>query len=90
MLWFVGRGYRRCDPRQPVDSGFVGIDLTRESTSDPTTLLKFRRLQEKHNLTHMICDEIDLHLADKCLVMRVLRIVDKKLRNAVKRSASPK
>ena len=31
--------------------GFVGIDLNRESAPDATTLLKFRRLLETHELT---------------------------------------
>jgi IS5 family transposase len=31
--------------------GFVRIDLTHESAPDATTLLKFRRLLEQHNLT---------------------------------------
>ena len=43
--------------------GFVGIDLTHESAPDATTLLKFRRLLEKHNLTRRIFDEINGHLA---------------------------
>jgi IS5 family transposase len=50
--------------------GFVGIDLTLESVPDATTLLKFRRLLEKHNLTRRIFDEINVHLASKGLMMR--------------------
>jgi hypothetical protein len=42
--------------------GFVGIDLTHISAPDATTLLKFRRLLEKHNLTRRIFDEINAHL----------------------------
>ena len=34
--------------------GFVGIDLTRESAPDATTLLKLRRLLETHQLTEGI------------------------------------
>lgn len=45
--------------------GFVGIDLTHESAPDATTLLKFRRLLEKHNLTRRIFDEINGRLASK-------------------------
>jgi IS5 family transposase len=56
--------------------GFVGIDLTHESAPDATTLLKFRRLLEKHNLTRRIFDEINGHLAGKGLVMREGTIVD--------------
>ena len=56
--------------------GFVGVDLTHESAPDATTLLKFRRLLEKHNLTRRIFDEINVHLASKGLVMREGTIVD--------------
>jgi len=56
--------------------GFVGIDLTHESAPDATTLLKFRRLLEKHNLTRRIFDEINAHLGSKGLMMREGTIVD--------------
>jgi IS5 family transposase len=56
--------------------GFVGIELTHESAPDATTLLKFRRLLEKHNLTRRIFDEINVHLASKGLVMREGTIMD--------------
>src|SRR5690348_664619 len=39
---------------------FVGIDLARESVPDATTLLKFRRLLEKHGLTKRLFDEINV------------------------------
>jgi len=55
---------------------FVGIDLTHESAPDATTLLKFRRLLEEHNLTRRIFDEIKGHLANKGLTMREGTIVD--------------
>jgi IS5 family transposase len=45
--------------------GFVGIDLNRESAPDATTLLKFRRLLEKNDLTRKIFDTINGHLAAK-------------------------
>jgi transposase, IS5 family len=56
--------------------GFVGIDLTHESAPDATTLLKFRRLLEKHQLTERIFNEINGHLASKGLMMREGTIVD--------------
>src|SRR5471030_339452 len=55
---------------------FVGIDLTHESAPDATTLLKFRRLLEKHKLTERIFNEINAHLASKGLMMREGTIVD--------------
>jgi len=44
---------------------FVGMDLGRESAPDATTLLKFRRLLEKHKLTASIFETINQHLASK-------------------------
>ncbi|AYH45088.1 IS5 family transposase [Azoarcus sp. DN11] len=55
---------------------FVGIDLARESAPDATTLLKFRRLLETHELTRKIFDTINAHLAQKGLMMREGMIVD--------------
>lgn len=43
---------------------------------DATTLLKFRRLREQHDLTRRIFDEIKGHLANKGLTMREGTIVD--------------
>jgi IS5 family transposase len=47
---------------------FVGMDLGRESAPDATTLLKFRRLLEKHKLTASIFETINKHLASKGFV----------------------
>lgn len=55
---------------------FVGIDLSRESAPDATTLLKFRHLLEAKELTRKIFDTINGHLADKGLMMREGTIVD--------------
>ena len=55
---------------------FVGIDLNRESAPDATTLLKFRRLLETHELTRKIFEAINGHLATQGLMMREGTIVD--------------
>ena len=55
---------------------FVGVDLSRESAPDATTLLKFRRLLEKHQLTERIFAAIDAHLADKGLMLREGTVID--------------
>jgi IS5 family transposase len=55
---------------------FVGIDLNREAAPDATTLLKFRRLLEAHQLTESIFDTINAHLAEKDLFLREGTIVD--------------
>jgi len=55
---------------------FVGIDLTHESAPDATTLLKFRRLLEKHDLTRQMLVVINEQLAAKGLILREGTIVD--------------
>ena len=55
---------------------FVGIDLSRETAPDATTLLKFRRLLETHQLTESIFNTINAPLAEKGLLMREGTIVD--------------
>jgi len=55
---------------------FVRIDLAREAAPDATTLLKFRRLLETHQLTESIFNTINAHLAEKGLLLREGTIVD--------------
>ncbi len=55
---------------------FVGIDLNVEAVPDATTLLKFRRILERHALTQKILEEVNAHLAKHHLLMREGTIVD--------------
>ena len=55
---------------------FVGIDLNREAAPDATTLLRFRRLLEQHDLTRGIFDAINSHLAEQGLMLKEGTIVD--------------
>lgn len=55
---------------------FVGIDLSREGAPDATTLLKFRRLLETHNLTERIFGLINDMLTKNGLLLREGTIVD--------------
>jgi IS5 family transposase len=55
---------------------FVGIDLAREQVPDATTLLKFRRLLEQHELTKAIFDKVNAHLGERGLLMREGTLVD--------------
>jgi len=55
---------------------FVGIDLARESVPDATTLLKFRRLLEKHALTAKLFEGINADLAERGLLLREGTMVD--------------
>jgi IS5 family transposase len=43
----------------------VGIDLSRESVPDATTVLKFRRLLLDNDLTKALFKEINAHLAEQ-------------------------
>lgn len=55
---------------------FVGVDLSQESAPDATTLLKFRRLLEKHALTAAMFDEVKAVLSERGLLMREGTMVD--------------
>ncbi|CAD5373601.1 transposase [Rubrivivax sp. A210] len=55
---------------------FIGIDLGQESVPDATTLLKFRRLLEQHDLTAAILAEVNAHLSERGLLMRQGTVVD--------------
>ncbi len=52
------------------------MDLSRESVPDATTLLKFRRLLNENDLTRALFAEINAHLREQGLLMRVGTIVD--------------
>ena len=55
---------------------FVGIDLGRERVPDGTTLLKFRRLLEKHKLGAALFAEVGQVLQDKGMKVGTGTIVD--------------
>ncbi|MFN7571001.1 MAG: IS5 family transposase [Betaproteobacteria bacterium] len=55
---------------------FVGIDLGRELAPDATTLLKFRRLLEEHELTARLFERINAHLSERGLLLRAGTMVD--------------
>jgi IS5 family transposase len=56
--------------------GFIRIDLSREAAPDATTLLKFRRLLEEHELTERIFTAINALLAVKGLMLKEGTVVD--------------
>lgn len=55
---------------------FAGIDLSVEAVPDATTLLQFRHLLERHELTKRIFEEVGALLAQKKLTLREGTIVD--------------
>ena len=56
--------------------GFVGIDLGRERVPDATTLLKFRRMLEKHKLGEALFAKVGQVLQDQGLKVGAGTIVD--------------
>ena len=61
---------------------FVGIDLSVEDAPDATTILKFRRLLEQHQLTAVLLSEVNAHLSERGLLMREGSMVDATIINA--------
>src|SRR5271169_4377123 len=55
---------------------FAGIDLSVEQVPDATTLLKFRRLLEKYDLTKGILQEVNVHLGERHLLLREGTLID--------------
>jgi IS5 family transposase len=55
---------------------FLGIDLSQQDVPDATTLLKFRRLLEAHELTEQIFAQINAHLSERGLLLRKGTMVD--------------
>lgn len=55
---------------------FVGIDLGCEAVPDATTLLKFRRLLEKHNLNEQLFAEVGRILQGSGMTLKTGTIVD--------------
>lgn len=60
----------------PALRRFVGIDLGRERVPDGTTLLKFRRLLERHELGGALFEKVGKVLQDRGLTLGVGTIVD--------------
>jgi IS5 family transposase len=55
---------------------FVGVELGEEAIPDETTILRFRHLLEKHELTKAIFEEIRGFLEGKSLLLKTGTIVD--------------
>lgn len=57
-------------------SRFIGIEPAHEAVPDATTLLKFRRLLEQHQLTARLFEALNAHLAERGLLLREGTLVD--------------
>lgn len=55
---------------------FLGIDLSRQDVPDATTLLKFRRLLEAHQLTEKMFAQVNEHLSERGLLLKKGTMMD--------------
>ena len=55
---------------------FAGIELGEDAVPDESTILQFRRLLERHNLTAAIFETINRYLTDRGLLLRQGALVD--------------
>lgn len=55
---------------------FARLDLVDDALPDETTILKFRRLLEKHDLAGKLLEAVNAHLGQKGLLLRQGTIVD--------------
>ena len=60
----------------PVLRRFAGVDLGRAAAPDETTILRFRRLLEQHELCRQILDTVNHYLASRGLRIATGTIVD--------------
>lgn len=60
----------------PLLRQFAGISLDFEGAPDETTILKFRHLLEKHELSKALFDEMTAVLTERGLLLRQGTIVD--------------
>lgn len=82
-VYFLQQWYALSDPMAEemlYDSDamrqFAGIELGDDRIPDETTILKFRHLLEKHELTEKLFVEVNRHLADQGITLRSGTLVD--------------
>lgn len=83
QIYFVQQWFDLSDPAAEdaiYDSEsirrFVGVELSEDRVPDETTILRFRHLLEKHDLTESIFAEIRSLLEEKRLLLKAGTIVD--------------
>ena len=88
-IYFMQQWFNMSDPAMEdalYDSNsmarFAGIELGTDPVPDETTILKFRHLLEKHNLTKRMFAAVSRHLEDLGLLPREGTIVDATLIDA--------
>ena len=82
-VYFLQQWFDLSDPgaedalyESPVLRRFAGVDLGRAAAPDETTILRFRRLLEQHELCGKILDTVNHYLASKGLRIATGTIVD--------------
>ncbi len=82
-VYFLQEWFNLSDPcaedalyESPVLRGFAGVDLGRAAAPDESTILRFRRLLEQHELCGKILDTVNHYLASKGLRISTGTIVD--------------
>jgi IS5 family transposase len=82
-VYFLQQWYALSDPlaeEMLYDSDamrhFAGIELGDDRIPDETTILNFRHLLEKHQLTEQLFVEVNRHLADQGITLRSGTLVD--------------
>ena len=82
-VYFLQQWFNLSDPgaedalyESPVLRRFAGVDLGRAAAPDETTILRFRRLLEQHELCGKILDTVNHYLGSKGLRISTGTIVD--------------
>jgi IS5 family transposase len=82
-VYFLQQWFNLSDPgveealyESPVLRRFAGVDLGRAPAPDETTVLRFRHLLEKHELSDKILDTVNLYLESKGIRIGTGTIVD--------------
>ena len=88
-IYFMQQWYALSDPAMEdalydIESmrRFAGIDIAADVVPDETTILHFRHLLEKHELTKKIFEKTQRYLTEKGLLLREGTIVDATIINA--------
>jgi IS5 family transposase len=88
-IYFMQQWYALSDPAMEdalydIESmrRFAGIDIAADVVPDETTILHFRHLLEKHELTRKIFEKTQRYLTEKGLLLREGTIVDATIINA--------
>jgi IS5 family transposase len=82
-VYFLQQWFNLSDPgaedalyESPVLRRFAGVDLGRAAAPDETTILRFRRILEQHELCGQILDTVNHYLGSKGLRISTGTIVD--------------